>query len=51
MTEPQLMSNLMEIRSSLLEKKYDLKELLAQIPDKYEPEEIDWGEPVGGEKW
>ncbi|KGK91243.1 multidrug transporter MatE [Desulfosporosinus sp. HMP52] len=33
-------------------KKYDLKELLAQIPDdEYEPEEIDWGEPVRGEKW
>ncbi|SDH74413.1 AbrB/MazE/SpoVT family DNA-binding domain-containing protein [Desulfosporosinus hippei] len=32
-------------------KKYDLKELLAQIPDEYEPEEINWGEPVGGEKW
>ncbi|WP_242833704.1 AbrB/MazE/SpoVT family DNA-binding domain-containing protein [Desulfosporosinus youngiae] len=32
-------------------KKYDLKELLAQIPDEYEPKEIDWGEPVGGEKW
>ncbi|AFQ46008.1 AbrB/MazE/SpoVT family DNA-binding domain-containing protein [Desulfosporosinus meridiei] len=32
-------------------KKYDLKELLARIPDEYEPEEIDWGEPVGGEKW
>ncbi|HBW36533.1 AbrB/MazE/SpoVT family DNA-binding domain-containing protein [Desulfosporosinus sp. BICA1-9] len=32
-------------------KKYNLKELLAQIPDDYVPEEIDWGEPVGGEIW
>ena len=32
-------------------KKYDLNELLAQIPDDYEPEEIDWGEPVGEEIW
>lgn len=32
-------------------KKYNLKELLAKIPDDYEPEEIDWGEPVGGEIW
>ena len=32
-------------------KKYNLKELLAQIPDEYEPEEIDWGKPVGGEIW
>ncbi|MGE4271255.1 MAG: AbrB/MazE/SpoVT family DNA-binding domain-containing protein [Desulfitobacterium sp.] len=32
-------------------RKYDLKELLEQIPDDYESEEIDWGEPVGGEKW
>lgn len=32
-------------------RKYDLKELLEQIPDDYESEEIYWGEPVGAEKW
>ncbi|MEM5768229.1 MAG: AbrB/MazE/SpoVT family DNA-binding domain-containing protein [Bacillota bacterium] len=32
-------------------KKYNLKELLSQIPDEYESEEVDWGEPVGEEIW
>ncbi|AFM42451.1 growth regulator [Desulfosporosinus acidiphilus SJ4] len=38
-------------RIIITRKKFDLKELLAQIPDEYEPEEIDWGEPVGEEIW
>lgn len=32
-------------------KKFNLKELLDQIPEDYEAEEINWGEPVGGEIW
>ena len=29
----------------------DLQALLAQMPEDYEPEEIDWGKPVGKEVW
>ncbi|WP_088188365.1 AbrB/MazE/SpoVT family DNA-binding domain-containing protein [Desulfosporosinus sp. FKA] len=32
-------------------KKFNLEDLLARIPDEYEAEEIDWGDPVGGEIW
>jgi len=32
-------------------KKFNLKELLDQIPEEYEAEEVDWGEPIGGEIW
>jgi antitoxin MazE len=31
--------------------KYDLRELLAQIPGKYEAGEVDWGRPAGKEAW
>ena len=31
--------------------RYDLKTLIAQMPKKYEPEEQDWGTPVGKEVW
>ena len=31
--------------------KYDLKELVSQIPQEYHTEELDWGEPVGKEEW
>ena len=31
--------------------KYDLKELVSRIPQDYQAEELDWGEPVGKEKW
>ncbi|RLE27412.1 MAG: transcriptional regulator/antitoxin, MazE [Acidobacteria bacterium] len=30
---------------------HDLKSLVAQIPEGYTAEEIDWGEPVGREAW
>ncbi len=30
---------------------HDLKALVAQIPEDYHPEEINWGEPVGREFW
>ncbi|MYA99183.1 transcriptional regulator/antitoxin, MazE [Candidatus Poribacteria bacterium] len=32
-------------------KRADLKALLAQMPDDYQPEELDWGKPVGKEEW
>ncbi len=31
--------------------KYDLKKLVAQMPDDYEPDEESWGAPVGKEVW
>ena len=31
--------------------RYDLKDLVARIPDNYEPGEVVWGEPVGKEAW
>jgi antitoxin MazE len=31
--------------------KYDIKELLSNIPEDYMPEEVDWGKPVGKEVW
>ena len=32
-------------------KRADLKALLAQMPDDYQPEELDWGKPLGKEEW
>ena len=32
-------------------KRADLKTLFAQMPDDYQPEELDWGKPVGKEEW
>ena len=31
--------------------KQSLKELVSRIPKDYMCEELDWGEPVGGEAW
>ena len=31
--------------------KYDLKELVSKIPQGYQAEELDWGEPVGKKEW
>ena len=31
--------------------KYSLKELVSRIPKDYKSEELDWGEPAGGEVW
>ena len=31
--------------------KYDLKELVSKIPQEYQVEELDWGEPAGKEEW
>jgi len=30
---------------------FDLSEMLAQMPADYQPQEEDWGEPVGKEAW
>lgn len=32
-------------------KRYDIKELIAQMPDNYQAEEVDWGSPEGMEVW
>ena len=31
--------------------RYDIRDLVAQLPDDYQAEEIDWGPPVGAEVW
>jgi antitoxin MazE len=31
--------------------RYNLKDLVARIPENYETSEIDWGDPVGKEVW
>ena len=32
-------------------RKYDLRELVSKMPQNYQVEELDWGEPVGKEVW
>ena len=32
-------------------KKYNLKDLVAKIPDGYQTKETDWGKPTGNEVW
>jgi antitoxin MazE len=39
------------IKPSTEKKKYYLKDLLAKMPERYKPEEVDWGKPVGREEW
>ena len=31
--------------------KYSLENLVARIPEDYQPEEVDWGKPSGREEW
>ena len=31
--------------------KYSIQELVARMPNDYQPQEVDWGEPVGKEVW
>jgi len=31
--------------------RYRLEDLVSRIPTDYEPEEVDWGAPVGREAW
>jgi len=34
-----------------IRERYRIEELVAQIPEDYQPSEVDWGEPVGKETW
>ncbi|OGO07369.1 MAG: transcriptional regulator/antitoxin, MazE [Chloroflexi bacterium RBG_13_57_8] len=34
-----------------IRRKYDIRELLAHMPEDYKPEEVDWGKPAGKEAW
>jgi antitoxin MazE len=31
--------------------RHSLKDLVSRIPKNYQPEKVDWGEPVGREEW
>jgi antitoxin MazE len=31
--------------------RYDLEALLSEMPEEYQPEELDWGSPTGKEVW
>ena len=31
--------------------RYDLKELVSRMPETYQVEEVDWGQPIGKEVW
>jgi antitoxin MazE len=31
--------------------KYNLKDLVARIPEDYQADEVDWGDPIGKEVW
>lgn len=35
----------------VLPKRVTLAELVAEIPEDYRPESVDWGKPVGREEW
>jgi antitoxin MazE len=34
-----------------IRRRYDIRELLSHTPKDYQPEELDWGKPVGKEIW
>jgi antitoxin MazE len=34
-----------------LRRRHDLRELARRVPEGYEPQELDWGPPVGREVW
>jgi len=34
-----------------IRRKYDIRELLSNTPKGHQPEEVDWGKPVGKEAW
>ncbi len=36
---------------TIARKRIDLQELLAEMPEEYQPEETEWGNPVGKEVW
>ncbi len=37
--------------TAIARKRVDLHDLFADMPEEYQPEEIDWGKPVGEEVW
>lgn len=37
--------------STQAQKRIELESLIDQIPDDYEPEELEWGKPIGNEEW
>ncbi len=37
--------------ASKVKGKYNLKDLIDQLPKDYKPDEIDWGTPAGKEAW
>jgi len=37
--------------SNRIRGRHKLKDLVARIPENYQSEELDWGEPVGKEAW
>ena len=43
--------NLVIIPRKKLHASYDLKKLVQQIPEDYEPKELDWVDPTGKEIW
>ena len=47
----QLVNGELRIRRARKRKRYDLDELLASVPDDFEPEEWDVGPAVGNEIW
>ena len=39
------------LRREAVRGRHSLHDLVSRIPDDYEPEEVDWGRPVGREVW
>lgn len=37
--------------AKIIRNKYNLKDLVEQIPENYRPGEEDWGKPIGKEVW
>ena len=44
-------SSLIIVPARKIRRKYSLENLVARIPEDYQPEEIDWGKPSGREAW
>ena len=40
-----------DFAETVSEKKFDLAEMVARMPADYQPNEEDWGAPVGKEEW
>ena len=44
-------SSLVIVPARKIRGKYNLENLVARIPEDYQPEEVDWGKPSGREEW